>query len=66
MRCYARCSTTADNNSAPIWNAKYGGMDVSNAKRSRLPEDENRELKKLLAESMFDQADKKCWAAGGI
>jgi hypothetical protein len=40
---------TADNNSAPIWNAKYGGMDVSNAKRSRSLEGENRELKKLLA-----------------
>lgn len=38
------------------WKAKYGGMDVSDAKRLRTLEDENRRLKKLLAESMLDQA----------
>ena len=38
------------------WKAKYGGMDVSDAKRLRLLEEENRKLKKLLAESMLDQA----------
>jgi putative transposase len=38
------------------WKAKYGGMDVSDAKRIRSLEDENRRLKKLLAESMLDQA----------
>ena len=38
------------------WKAKYGGMDVSEAKRLRALEDENRKLKKLLAESMLDQA----------
>jgi putative transposase len=38
------------------WKAKYGGMDVSDAKRLRSLEDENRKLKKLLAESMMDQA----------
>jgi hypothetical protein len=31
-------------------------MDVSDAKHLRAPEDENRRLKKLLAESMLDQA----------
>ena len=31
-------------------------MDVSDAKRLRALEDENRKLKKLLAESMLDQA----------
>ena len=36
------------------WKAKYGGMDVSEAKRLRTLEDENRKLKKLLAESMLD------------
>jgi putative transposase len=36
--------------------AKYGGMDVSDAKRLLALEDENRKLKKLLAESMLDQA----------
>jgi putative transposase len=38
------------------WKAKYGDMDVSDAKRLRALEDENRKLKKLLAESMLDQA----------
>lgn len=38
------------------WKAKYGGMDVSDAKRLRALEDENRKLKKLLAEAMLDQA----------
>ena len=38
------------------WKAKYGGMDMSDARRLRSLEDENRKLKKLLAESMLDQA----------
>jgi putative transposase len=38
------------------WKAKYGGMDVSEAKRLRMLEDENRKLKKLLAESRLDNA----------
>jgi putative transposase len=38
------------------WKAKYGGLDVSDAKRLRSLEEENRKLKKLLAESMLDQA----------
>jgi len=38
------------------WKAKYGGMDVSDAKRLRSLEDENRKLKKLLAESILDNA----------
>ena len=36
------------------WKAKYGGLDVSETKRLRALEDENRKLKKLLAESMLD------------
>ena len=36
------------------WKAKFGGMDVSDAKRLRALEDENGKLKKLLAESMLD------------
>jgi hypothetical protein len=35
------------------WKAKYGGMDVSDAKRLRSLEEENRKLKKLLAESIL-------------
>jgi putative transposase len=38
------------------WKAKFGGMDVSDAKRLRALEDENGKLKKLLADSMLDNA----------
>ena len=38
------------------WKAKYGGIEMSDAKRLRSLEEENRKLKKLLAESMLDQA----------
>lgn len=38
------------------WKSKFGGMDVSEAKRLKALEDENRRLKKLLAESMLDNA----------
>lgn len=36
------------------WKAKYGGMDVSEAKRLRALEDENGKLKRLLADAMLD------------
>ena len=38
------------------WKAKYGGLDVSDARRLRALEDENAKLKKLLAEAMLDNA----------
>ena len=38
------------------WRNKYGGMEASDAKRLKALEDENRKLKKLLAESMLDVA----------
>ena len=38
------------------WKAKFGGMDVSDAKRLKALEDENAKLKKLLAEAMLDNA----------
>jgi putative transposase len=38
------------------WKAKYGGLDVSEARRLKALEDENRRLKKLLAEAMLDNA----------
>jgi putative transposase len=38
------------------WRSKYGGMEASEAKRLKALEDENRRLKKLLAESMLDVA----------
>lgn len=36
------------------WKAKFGGLDVSEAKRLRALEDENGKLKRLLADSMLD------------
>jgi putative transposase len=41
------------------WRAKFGGMDVSDARKLKSVEDENRKLKKLLAESMVDNATLK-------
>ena len=38
------------------WKAKYGGMDVSEAKRLKALEDENVKLKKLLADQMLEAA----------
>ena len=38
------------------WKAKYGGLEVSDAKRFKALEDENRRLKKLLAASLLDNA----------
>jgi putative transposase len=38
------------------WKAKYGGLDVSEAKRPKQLEDENAKLKTLLAEPMLDAA----------
>ncbi len=36
------------------WRSKYGGMDVSDARRLKGLEEENAKLKRLLAESMLD------------
>lgn len=38
------------------WKAKFGGMDVSEARRLKALEDENAKLKKLLADQMLDAA----------
>ena len=37
-----------------LWRAKFGGMDVSDARRLKELEGENSKLKKLLAEAMLD------------
>jgi putative transposase len=37
-----------------LWRSKFGGMDVSDAKRLKALEIENARLKKLLAESMLE------------
>ena len=38
------------------WKAKFGGLEVSEARRLRTLEAENGRLKKLLAEAMLDNA----------
>jgi len=38
-----------------LWRGKYGGMDVSDAKRLKALEAENARLKKLLAEAILEQ-----------
>jgi putative transposase len=38
------------------WKAKYGGLEVSDARKLRALEAENSRLKKLLAETMLDNA----------
>jgi putative transposase len=52
--------------------AKFGGMDVSDARRLKALEDENARLKKLLAEQMLDNAilkdvtSKNVWSAPAL
>ena len=38
------------------WKAKFGGIEVSEAKRLKTLEDENTRLKRLLADAMLDNA----------
>ena len=38
------------------YKAKFGGLDVSDARKLKALEDENAKLKKLLAEAMLDNA----------
>ena len=38
------------------WKAKYSGVDVGEAKRLKVLEDENARLKRLLADAMLDNA----------
>ena len=38
------------------WKAKFGGLEASEAKRLRALEDENGRLKRMLAETMLDNA----------
>jgi len=54
------------------WKAKFGGMDVSEAKRLKTLEDENAKLKRLLADAMLDNAalkdllGKNVWSASPV
>ncbi len=45
------------------WKARYGGLEVSDARRLKALEEENGKLKKLLAEAMLDNAILKDVAA---
>ena len=38
------------------WKAKYGGLDISEARRLKALEDENARLKRMLADAMLDNA----------
>jgi putative transposase len=38
------------------WKSKYGGLEVSDARRLKALEDENKRLKRLLADAMLDNA----------
>ena len=48
------------------WKAKFGGMDVSDAKKLRALEQENQKLKRLLAEAELDKAMLKELAEGNF
>ncbi len=41
------------------WRSKYGGMEVSQARKLKVLEEENRKLKKLLAEQLLDNSTLK-------
>ena len=41
------------------WRSRFGGMEISDARKLKALEDENRKLKKLLAETMLDASTLK-------
>ena len=41
------------------WRARFGGMEISDARKLKALEEENRKLKKLLAETMLDASTLK-------
>ncbi len=47
------------------WKSKYGGLEVSEAKRLKALEDENNRLKRLLADAMLDNVVLGRWLFGG-
>ncbi|ADV14826.1 Transposase [Mesorhizobium australicum WSM2073] len=42
------------------WKARFGGMDVSEARRLNALEDDNTRLKRLLADAMLDNVEGSC------
>src|ERR1700742_3857238 len=48
------------------WRSRFGGMEISDARKLKALEEENRKLKKLLAETMLDASTlKEMWTAPG-
>ena len=41
------------------WRSRFGGMEISDARRLKALEEENRKLKKLMAETMLDASTLK-------
>ena len=50
------CEHGMSNASFYKWRSKYGGMEVSDARRLKELESENAKLKRLLADAMLDKA----------
>ncbi len=55
-RLTSAASTGSASATSYKWKAKYGGLEVSDARRLKALEEENAKLKKLLAEAMLDNA----------
>ena len=57
MCCHPHSVAAGGRDIHPIkWKAKFGGLEVSDARRLKALEDENAKLKRLLAEQMLDNA----------
>ena len=48
------------------WKSKFGGLEISDARRLRTLEQENARLKKLLAEAMLDNVVLKDLASKNV
>src|SRR5437762_12573334 len=55
-------STASATRPSTKWRSRFGGMEISDARKLKALEDENRKLKKLLAETMLDASTlRRCW-----
>jgi putative transposase len=50
------CAAAPRSDASYKWKAKFGGLEVSEAKRQKTLEDENTRLNRLLADAMLDNA----------
>lgn len=48
------------------WKAKYGGLEVSEARKLKALEEENAKLKRMVAEAMLDNVALKCSGANSV